>query len=250
MAAHGMLSSWACHSHRPLAEALFEGRQGGAIFVDDAAQPHTALICPKSGFHFACGDVRADLVAETLSEMRDSLDPKAELYATSTAWREGLAKYFDRPICRLGYEHDGRAREASAPPEGFELAPITPAMASTWNPAADRSGLDPWIFDIWDGPEGFAERSFGFAVLSAGRPIAFTAACAIGGGEAEVEVGTARAWRQRGLATVTCLAFMAECRARGLTPTWTTSSDNSASIALAKRLGYTATEEVWGFRLE
>jgi RimJ/RimL family protein N-acetyltransferase len=237
-------------SHRPLAQVLFDGLQDGKVYADDTERATTALICPANGFCFACGEPRAGLVRALLPELRAELPEKPELYATSAAWRTALAPLFAGSLHRLGFERDGPDGVPPALAPGLSLTAIEPWMAQRWNPADDQTGLDPWIFDIWGGPDGFAARSFGMAVLSEGQPVAFTAACAIGGDEAEVEVGTASAWRQRGLATAACRAFMAECRQRSLSPTWTCQAENTASIALAKRLGYRVTEDVWGFPLE
>jgi len=245
-----LLTQWEVRSHRPLAQVLFDGLQDGKVYADDAERPTTALICPANGFCFACGEPRTDFVRALLPELQTDLPEKPELYATSAAWRTALAPLFAGTVHRLGFDHDGRRAVPPAPLAGLSLVPIEPWMRTRWNPAGDRSGLDPWIFDIWGGPAGFAARSFGLAILSEWQPVAFTAACAIGGGEAEVEVGTASAWRQRGLATAACHAFMAECRRRSLSPTWTCQAENTASIALAKRLGYRVTEDVWGFPLE
>lgn len=248
--AQRLMEEWEYHSHRCLAEVMFEGRQDGTVFVDDPRRPRTALLCPANGFYFACGEVNAALIAETLPELRRSLDPKAFLNATTAAWKDALAPMFAHAVPRLGFVRDGSAGAASPLPPGFEMTPVTVAIASAWSRRPDRMGMDPWIFEIWGGPERFEEQSFGFAVVKDGEAVAFTAACAIGGGEAEVEVGTAAPFRRRGLATATCLAFIAECERRGLEPTWTADSSNGASLALAARLGYRATEEMWGFPLE
>jgi predicted GNAT family acetyltransferase len=45
-------------------------------------------------------------------------------------------------------------------------------------------------------------------------------------------------FRSRGLSTRCAAAVAADVRARGLVPTWTTSPDNTASLAVATRLGF------------
>jgi RimJ/RimL family protein N-acetyltransferase len=80
--------------------------------------------------------------------------------------------------------------------------------------------------------------------------VSFATACAIGRGEAEVEVGTAPEYRGRGLAERACRAFIEECLARGLHPAWSCTAGHVASTALARKLGFVESEEIWGYLLE
>jgi RimJ/RimL family protein N-acetyltransferase len=81
-----------------------------------------------------------------------------------------------------------------------------------------------------------------------GRMASFCAACAIGGGEAEVEIATVPRFRRMGLATA-ARAFMAECRRRGLRPTWSCDVNNAASAALGRTLGFVEIEVIQGYPL-
>ena len=239
------MATWDLQSRRPLAETILDGLQAGIVYADDPVYPRTALMCPASGFYFACGEPRADLVAEALPEIRKRLVAKAWRNATSEAWRTALSPLLKTAACRLGFEHDGIVRELPPVPPDYQLVAMQAVLAEDWNSGSDVSGLDPWIFAIWGGPHAFESRSFGMAVLHGVQPVAFAAACAIGAGEAEVEVGTSSDFRPLGLGTISSLAFMAECTRRGLRATWTCGRDNEASIALAARLGYRPTEVTW-----
>ena len=60
-----------------------------------------------------------------------------------------------------------------------------------------------------------------------------------GGAEHEdIGVITESAHRRRGLSTACAAALVADIRARGRIPSWNTSPDNTASLAVAARLGF------------
>ena len=60
----------------------------------------------------------------------------------------------------------------------------------------------------------------------------------VGARHADLGVVTDPGFRGRGLSTRCAAAVAADVRARGLVPTWTTSPDNTASLAVAARLGF------------
>lgn len=246
-----LLASLTIHTHRALPYALLEGNQDGRVFVDDSACPRLALACPDSGFHFALGEPDMDAVRVVLPELPLGPREDAVLFATSPAWRECLAPLFPRHLERRGFVLDQRDRTCrDALPElppGFELRSLDLPLTLRWG-----QGLDPWVVEIYGGPEGFLQNSFGFGVLDLrhdGRLVAFTAACAVGAGEAEVEVGTAPEYRQQGLAHCATRRFLAECATRGFQPTWNCVADNIASVRLAERLGFVEVERLTGFPL-
>jgi RimJ/RimL family protein N-acetyltransferase len=237
-------------SHLALAHTLLEGRQEGQIFVDDCDRPRTALVWPRNGFCFLFGEVEADGFERFLPELlaRHLVD-KCAVYATSAAWRERLDRLFTQRVSRSGFEFHALPAsqpEASEPmPLGIALQRMTPSVLAKWG-----RGLDPWVIEIWGGPERLAAEAPGFCLLAGDRIISFATACAIGGGEAEVEVGTAPEFRGQGLAERVCRAFIEECLARGLRPAWSSSTGNTPSEALARKLGFVKTEEVHGYPLE
>ena len=57
-------------------------------------------------------------------------------------------------------------------------------------------------------------------------------------GMAEIGVGTAEAFRRKGLATVAAARVIQEVEANGYQPFWNASYQNTPSVALAKRLGF------------
>ena len=61
----------------------------------------------------------------------------------------------------------------------------------------------------------------------------------------DVSVDTLTTARQMGLATLVAAAMIREERARGREPVWGADEGNVASLRLARRLGFTAIDELW-----
>lgn len=238
-------------SHLSLVSALIEGRQQGQIFVDDPRNPETACVCPGSGFWFLFGEARSGCFDRFLPELlAEHLVDKCVVFATSAAWRRALDPLFARRVMRTGFEYHP-CRAAPDPdwrqrlPRGFSLEAMTEETIRNWNP-----GIDHWVIDIWGGPQRFTSEAFGFCLLSEDRIASIAAPCAIGGGEAEIEVGTVPQFQGRGLATLACRAFLEQCAARDLRPAWSCASGNLPSDALARKLGFVEQEQICGYPLD
>jgi RimJ/RimL family protein N-acetyltransferase len=237
-------------SHMALVHTVLEGRQRGSIFVDDLAAPATVFVCPVSGFCFLFGEAGSGCFERFLPQLlTEHLPEKGAVFATSTAWRETLDGLLLRKVVRIGFEFHPSApvtadTEREMPP-GLTLEPMGASVLEKWSP-----GIDPWVVRIWGGPERFAASAFGTAVMRKGRIVSFCATGAIGGGEAEAEVGTVPELRGRGLATRAARAFVAQCRERGLRPAWNCVAGNAPSLALAWKLGFVELEELHGYPLE
>lgn len=241
------------HSHMSFAWAVLEGRMPGYVLVDRPEAPTAALVCNLSGFYLAFGDATGPALAAFMPTLQARYlpDEQTALFATSGAWEERLDQWLPSKSYRLGFEFrpqpgapplDWRARV----PAGFDVRPITPAIAARFGP----DGVDPWVVRIWGGADAFARTVPGFAVMRGERLASFCALCALGGGEAEIEIGTAPAYEGRGLATVVGAALIEAVRARGWTPAWTTAAANTPSIAVARKLGFVQTETIAGYALE
>jgi predicted GNAT family acetyltransferase len=77
-----------------------------------------------------------------------------------------------------------------------------------------------------------------WAAFADGRPVAVASTFFLGREYEDIGVVTEPAHRGRGLSTSCAAAVIGGIRARGHRPTWTTSPDNTASRAVAARLGF------------
>ncbi|NLE82551.1 MAG: GNAT family N-acetyltransferase [Rhodococcus sp.] len=102
----------------------------------------------------------------------------------------------------------------------------------------DYDPAGSWITATWGGPDGLAAAEVGRGAFVDGRLVSIALPFFVGDGYAEVGVVTAAGYRGRGLSTACSTEVIADIRALGLVPTWTTSPDNTASLGLAARLGF------------
>ena len=234
--------------HMAFVHAVIERRMPGRVLVDDRAAPRAALVLTASGFHFAIGRPDGALVDASVPEVlaREGRIESAAIWATSRAWESELDPLFEARATRKEFKRDGLRDPVSVRPlpGDCRLAPLDAAMAARLGDT-----VDDWLVRAWGGVTGFVEHAFGVAVLRGEEIASFCAACAIGDGEAEVEVGTAPRRRRQGLATHAALAFFADCHRRGLRPAWTCGSGNRPSDHLARRLGFRPVRYVVGYPL-
>lgn len=236
--------------HTAFAHAVLDGWLPGMVFVDKAGHPGSALICPENGFLIAVGRADAAMAHEAFAVLqRELLRVQCEdrlVVATTVEWDQALARMLPARGVRKEFQFRPAGDAGPPLPPGYRLEPVSERTAHLFG-----NGIDPWVVRTLGGPAAFAERSFGTVVLDdAGGLASACVACGIGGGEAEIEIGTAPWHRRRGLAQVAAHGFIVQSRARSLEPAWTCAADNSASVATALRLGFVFTRDVGVFSLD
>lgn len=111
----------------------------------------------------------------------------------------------------------------------------------TSNDVAYLDALTPsiaWISATWGGHAGLAASGVAWGAFADGRLVSVAASFFVGAAHEDIAVVTELGHRGRGLSTACCTALIADIRARGHRPTWTTSPDNAGSRAVADGLGF------------
>lgn len=233
--------------HLAFAHAVLDGAMPGSVVVDDAVVPTGAIILNDCDFHVAVGRApvgdAAGLVREAVAANRAG---RGEIWCSTEPWADALRPHFTAARWRNEYHPPTVLPPARELPVGYSLQPIDARIAARFG----EDGVDPWVVEIWGGVEPFLDKTFGFAVLRPDtRLAAFCTFCGIGGGEVEIEIGTAPEERQKGLAYAAARAFMAESFRRGIAPAWTCGTSNLPSAKLADALGYHYFRKVEGFAI-
>jgi GNAT superfamily N-acetyltransferase len=124
---------------------------------------------------------------------------------------------------------------ATVPPPAADVRLLTPDDAPAF------AGLTPgsaWIAETWSGVAGMLAARVARGVLVDGRVAAIAVPFYVGGTYEDIGVVTEPDHRRRGLSTACTSALIADIRARGHVPTWSTSPDNVGSRGVAAGLGF------------
>lgn len=211
----------------PLIWAQARNCRCGSTRVDRWPDPRVVLVELPGGNYALRGDPgRIDPAA--LADVRGFVEAPPGWADALRALDPDLAVW-DRIVAAL---------PASAPPR-----PVTAAVRALGPPdTAALATLGPdldWIHETWGGPGPLAGTGRTRGGFAGGRLVAVAVPFFVGDRYEDVGVITDPAHRGRGLATACAAAVIADIRARGRVPTWTTSPDNIASRAVAARLGFT-----------
>jgi hypothetical protein len=134
---------------------------------------------------------------------------------------------------RVVYELPGSPRPA--PAAGAAVRLLGPGEAHHLQALSEDCA---WIFKTWGGAAGLAASGVAWGAFLDGRLVSVACSFLQAHGYEDIGVVTERAYRGRGLAAACSAALCADVLARGRTPSWTTSTDNGASMRVAERLGF------------
>jgi RimJ/RimL family protein N-acetyltransferase len=231
---------------QPFRDAVFEGRLSVPVVVDDPLAPTAALLCHPFYF-FLAGCVHPALRA-FLNDAPEESGVFAHYYAYATDdpdWRDALAAdreafmVLDRRDFKWPAGQPALAWRAHLP-DGAALVRIDGALAER----IDRT-LNEHISANWGDYATFDAYGDGLALLLEGQIACAAYTCGASRRQANIGIVTAEAYRGRGLATLTCSAFIDHLTARGLQPTWCTDAINTASGRLAEKLGFVEDRPYW-----
>lgn len=120
-------------------------------------------------------------------------------------------------------------------PDDYEVRRLT-AVDTPYLQAL--SSASSWIAKTWRGAAGLAASGMAWGAFGNGRLVAVACTFFLGKQYEDIGVATEPDHRGRGLSVACSGALCQEIRARGRTPSWTTSPDNIASIRVAQKLGF------------
>lgn len=121
-------------------------------------------------------------------------------------------------------------------PVGFSIRRLTAPDAGQLENLSTESF---WISKTWGGPAGLAASGYAWGAFAGERLAAVANTFFLGDHYEDLGVVTEPEFRGRGL-SVACSGLLCdEILARGRIPSWTTSPDNTASLRVAEKLGFT-----------
>ena len=94
-----------------------------------------------------------------------------------------------------------------------------------------------WIWAPWENAGRLAASGLAYGAFDDGRLVSVATPFHLGAGFEDIGVVTEPGFRRRGLSTACVARVVADVRARGRQPSWSTSPDNAASLRVAEKFG-------------
>jgi GNAT superfamily N-acetyltransferase len=241
------------------AQAVLDGTNPGFVYVDDPVAPRTAVLWALPDIFYLAGVAgnhtfnRAFahwIEAEIRPRARETgltffavqplplerWAPLMPVLLGSYSYQINYARYF-----AFDRERYAAAPPARAVPAGVAVRPIDSALLQV--PAvAGRVGR------YWRSPAEFLAAGLGFCAMRESEVLSICLTARCSGGRHDISIITLdHGARRQGYGEATARAFIDECLRRGDTPSWNADGTNTASIALAGKLGFTKVREAPDF---
>ena len=229
--------------------SIAQGINPGRIFVDHNDHPNIVLIWTTVGYYFLFGDpefANLSKISQTLSNIfvlasKASGETGFILIPSNDSWKSVIP--FVLPdqkvieIFRTPHELDKQkfSQEIlpkAIVPEGFEIRKLEADLA-------EKIG----VLASWSSIDDFLTHGIGYAVMKEGQLASYCYSVFSSQEAVEIDVQTIENFRGLGLATLVCSTLMQASILKGKKPNWECFKDNSSSLKLAERLGYSAKHE-------
>ena len=200
----------------------------GACCVDRWPAPRAAMFIAADNFSFV-GDAMAFNAIELQARVQGYVEiPEAFLPLLKLAFPQA------RPWERVIFERRMPVKISAA--EACFVRRLTRDDAyHLWA----FSPANFWISKTWGGPLGLAASGFAWGAFVHDQLASVACTFYLGEKYEDIGVGTEPQFRGRGLSTACAAALCEDIEARGHHPSWSTSPDNSASVRVAEKLGFT-----------
>jgi RimJ/RimL family protein N-acetyltransferase len=197
----------------------------GACFVDRWPEPRGALAVTVDNY-VLLGDPDAFTPAQLRAEVSGFVE-------ASEAFEPLLREAFPDAVVwqRVNFVHDVAASAAAR----ADVRRLTAADAfHLWSLSPEST----WIAKTWGGAPGLAASNMAFGAFADGRLVSVASSFFVAEGFEDIGVVTLPGYRGRGLSAACAAALCVDIHARGRRPTWGTSPDNTASLRVAEKLGF------------
>ncbi len=249
------------HKLHLLVASTLAGHTPGQIIANHPEHPTTAALWNQMDSLFLAGTPTLDFCTEFGALFNRELIPPAQalgvpaglIYLDHPRWIEFLPLITGNKTTaidqRYAYSFNQLPNStAQTLPTGFQLTPITPELRS-WQTMQNFQDCWGWIHSFWRNLEEFSEHGAGYLIHT---PTAIACWCfSVYQADTQYELGLATApeFRGQGLASACATACLEKILSIGGIPLWQCETDNTPSIRLAEKLGFTLHQTYEVFRL-
>ena len=224
-----------------MARSVIVQHVDGRIFVDSLDCPRTFYIVHSYGMTFLCGDSNNREFNNALFDyfLSDSRKQDEWLQAYPRGWDAVLKPLVDTGTAalnsRINYKLDVAKFRASCRPAGdLQIVSL---------PADELFQIGGKVVpkDFWKSPTQFANVAKAYTVMVDGKAASTAFASAVHDNKFEIGIETVEEYHGKGLAYFACAHLIEYCLGNNLEPVWSCRAENSASVALSKKLGFVET---------
>ncbi len=199
----------------------------GAGFVDRWPNPR-AILADVAGNYSLAGDPEVLQPNDLEGRITGFVDAPDRFVPLLKETFPGFTVW-DRVIFEL------RASPRLSRPQGYQVR----RLVATDTP--HLRGLSPelsWIWQTWIDPSGLASSGYAWGVFARDRLVSVACSFFLGDRYEDIGVVTEPAFRRLGLSAACAGALCQDIQDRGYQPSWSTSPDNTASLRVAEKLGF------------
>lgn len=217
----------------PLIASVLEGVQEGQIFRNSENNPTHFFVINKFGF---CQDFYTDFDRNFFESIKKFIQErnykKLRYYAPSMC----LEKFLD--TIEYVQKCERIQFELSSVPNNFPVnLKYQIERINIKNIKSIDFGLD-LANRYWKCEHDFVENAMGFVALSNSKPVGCCYSAANALNKAEIDIFVDERYRKEGLGYALGVTFINECLIKAFKPSWDCYSNNTSSINLAKKLGF------------
>lgn len=199
----------------------------GACSVDRWPTPRTVLMHSADNYSLT-GDPEALNPGELKSRVTGFVEAH-ERFVPMLRETFSNVQVWDRQIFEL------RMKPRFLPPPGHLIRRLEPADIFRLR---ELSPEVRWIWNTWGGPDELAASGYAWGAFVDNRLVSVACTFYVGEQYEDIGVITEPAFRGVGLSLACAGLLCEEIHSRGRRPSWTTSPDNTASLRVAEKLGF------------
>jgi RimJ/RimL family protein N-acetyltransferase len=219
--------------NEPILHAMLENRSAGKVFTDNKTNPSFMLVCSPAGYVFLGGEPnQASLIQiasylKTLSyvSLVSPSDWKFKDFFLGTGFTAVDRMQFQRRAAPSNWDS-----WKNKLPSQYFISRINKEnfFQCNWH---------SFILSCYGESDRFFSNGMGFCLTDQGKIVSESYGL-IASDKAEIGVVTDPSYRGQNLGTCICAIMLEYCYERNIEPFWSCNTDNSASAAIAKKLGF------------
>lgn len=224
-----------------LARSVLCDHVDGRVFVDSCEKPRSGYIVHPYGRAFLFGDSANEAFCKDLLDYFAGVSHERKKTESLQAFPDGWDIFLDRLLARGLAARHSRVNFTFSAEKFHETYGGNSRCEVIETPVEMLFALQGSVTpkEYWKTPEQCAGMAKAYSVMIGGKPVSTAFAVARHDDTLEIGIETLKEYHGQGLAFLACATLIEYCLANTLEPVWSCRYENTASMNLAKKLGFT-----------